>query len=86
MRRRIVITGIIICVVGAFVGILSAFLFPDYLKQYVPSDFVDFLGLFSTLGFVSFFVGLLLSIIGAKLKRKKPKKAKVLPYSRFYDP
>jgi predicted membrane protein len=86
MRRSIVITGIIICVVGAFVGILFAFLFPDYLKQYVPSDFVDFLGLFSILGFISFFVGLFLSLIGAKLKRKKPKKTKVLPYSRYYDP
>lgn len=86
MRRSIVITGIIICVVGAFIGILSAFLFPDYLKQYVPSDFVHYLGMFSVLGFLSFFVGLFLSIVGAKLKKKKPKKFKALPYSRYFDP
>lgn len=86
MRRSIVLTGIIICVLGAFVGILSAVVYPDTLKQYVESDLVDLIGMLSLLGFFSFFVGILLSIIGAVLKKKKPKKNKMLPYSRFFDP
>lgn len=86
MRRNMVFTGIIICVLGAFIGFLGAFLFPEYLKQYIPSDFVEFLGVLSALGILSFFVGLFLSIIGARLKSKKPRKTKVLPYSRYFDP
>ncbi len=86
MRRSIVLTGIIICVLGAFVGILSAVVYPDTLKQYVESDLVDLIGMLSLLGFFSFFVGILLSIIGAVLKKKKPKKNKMLPYSRFFEP
>jgi uncharacterized membrane protein len=86
MRRGVVIIGIIICVVGAFVGILCAFVYPETIRPYVGSEIVDFLGIFSVLGFVSFFVGMLLSIIGAILKKKKPKKTKIIPYSRYYDP
>lgn len=86
MRRGLVIIGIMICVLGAFMGILCAVVYPETIQQYVGSEIVEFLGLLSVLGFVSFFVGMLLSITGAILKKKKPKKTKVIPYSRYYDP
>jgi len=85
MRRGIVIVGIIICVVGTFLGIIGSFLFADTMKQYLGSDLTDILGLLSVVGFFSFFIGMLLSIIGAVLKRKKPKKTKSLPFSRYYN-
>ncbi|MCJ7697312.1 MAG: hypothetical protein MUO73_03170 [Thermoplasmata archaeon] len=85
MRRSIVIIGIIICAVGTFMGIICSFLFADTMKQYVESNLVDLFGLISALGFFSFFIGILLSIIGAVLKKKKPKKTKSLPFSRYYN-
>jgi len=85
MRRSFVIIGIIICVIGAFIGIISTYVYPDTMKQYMGSDLVNLFGFISAIGLFSFFIGILISIIGAVLKKKKPKKTKSIPFLRYYN-
>ena len=86
MRRSVIMIGILICAVGLFIGIISTFFYSDILSQYIGSSHVDLLRIISIFGFLSFFVGFLLSIVGAVSKRKIFKKTKLISFNRYYNP
>lgn len=86
MRRSLILLGIMMCVVGTFLGIIGTFFYPETLAQYIGLSLVDQVKILSVLGFFSFVIGFLLSISGVMSKRKGLKKTKSISFNRFYNP
>ena len=86
MRRSLILLGIMMCVVGTFLGIIGTFFYPETLTRYIGSSLVDQFKLLSVLGFFSFVIGFLLSISGVVSKRKGMKKTKLISFNRYYNP
>jgi hypothetical protein len=86
MQRSLILLGIMMCVVGTFLGIIGTFFYPETLAQYIGLSLVDQVKILSVLGFFSFAIGFLLSISGMVSKRKGLKKTKSISFNRYYNP